>query len=139
MKKLYKSRKNKVIDGVCGGLAEYLEVDATVVRLLWALTAFVWGVGILLYILAMIIVPREPVSDEESEKEEPFEEKSPNTRGKTWNAESGGKLLIAIVVIVIGLFLLLPGTFSVFFWKFMLGLMLIAGGGYIILKSLRKE
>ena len=98
-----------------------------------------WGVGILLYILAMIIVPREPVSDEESEKEEPFEEKSPNTRGKTWNAESGGKLLIAIVVIVIGLFLLLPGTFSVFVWKFMLGLMLIAGGGYIILKSLRKE
>jgi len=61
---------------------------------------------------------------------------SPFTKGKAKEtAISRWKL----AHIFIGLFLLLPGTFSVFFWKFMLGLMLIAGGGYIILKSLRKE
>ncbi|OAA31028.1 hypothetical protein AT15_08620 [Kosmotoga arenicorallina S304] len=136
MKKLYKSRKNKVIDGVCGGLAEYLEIDATVVRLLWALTTFIWGAGILLYILAMIIVPREPI---EEETKEIFEEKGQKISEKPLHNENIGKILIAFVVIIIGLFLLLPGTFSVFFWKLLLGLMLIAGGGFIIFKSLRKE
>ena len=60
-KKLYKSNQNKMIDGVCGGIAEYFGVDPTVVRLLWALFSLMGGSGILAYIIAAIIIPRSPV------------------------------------------------------------------------------
>ena len=60
-KKLYKSNQNKMIDGVCGGIAEYFGVDPTVVRLLWALFSLMGGCGILAYIIAAIIIPRNPV------------------------------------------------------------------------------
>ena len=60
-KKLYKSNQNKMIDGVCGGIAEYFGVDPTVVRLIWALFSLMGGCGILAYIIAAIIIPRNPI------------------------------------------------------------------------------
>jgi phage shock protein C len=59
-KRLYKSKKEKMIDGVCGGLAEYIDIDPTIIRLLWVLLVFCAGTGVLAYIVAMIIIPREP-------------------------------------------------------------------------------
>ena len=55
MKKLYKSN-NRMICGVCAGLAEYLGIDPTVVRLIWAARGLT-GTGILLYILAALVMP----------------------------------------------------------------------------------
>ena len=59
MKKLYLSRDEKILCGVCGGIAEYLNVDPTVIRLVWVLfsvfTAF-FG-GIIAYVIACIIIP----------------------------------------------------------------------------------
>ena len=60
-KKLYKSTQTKMIDGVCGGIAEYFGIDPTVVRLIWALFSLMGGSGILAYIIAAIIIPRSPV------------------------------------------------------------------------------
>ena len=60
-KKLYKSNQNKRLDGVCGGIAEYFGIDPTVVRLIWALFSLMGGCGILAYIIAAIIIPRNPV------------------------------------------------------------------------------
>lgn len=60
-KKLYKSNQNKMLDGVCGGIAEYFGIDPTVVRLIWALISLMGGCGILAYIIAAIIIPRNPV------------------------------------------------------------------------------
>ena len=59
MKKLYKSKKDKKIDGVCGGIAEYFGIDPTLIRLGVALWAFGGG-GILAYIIAMIVIPDAP-------------------------------------------------------------------------------
>ena len=59
MKKLYKSNTQKMVSGVCGGIAEYFDVDPVVVRLLWVVFTFFIGSGILLYILACIIMPNE--------------------------------------------------------------------------------
>ncbi|HOO22845.1 MAG TPA: PspC domain-containing protein [Clostridia bacterium] len=56
MKKLYKTRENKKICGVCNGLAEYLEIDVSLVRLLWVLWGC-FGVGIIAYFAAAIILP----------------------------------------------------------------------------------
>ena len=60
-KKLYKSTQNNMLDGVCGGIAEYFGIDPTVVRLIWALFSLMGGSGILAYIIAAIIIPRSPV------------------------------------------------------------------------------
>ena len=57
MKKLYRSRNNKMIAGVCGGIAEYFGWDSTLVRLAFALFAISGGGGILAYIVAAMIIP----------------------------------------------------------------------------------
>ena len=61
MKYLKRSRKNRMIAGVCGGIAEYFEVDPTIVRVLYALTSVLSVVfpGILVYIVLWIIIPVE--------------------------------------------------------------------------------
>jgi len=64
VKKLYRSRDEQMIAGVCGGLATYFEVDPTLVRLLFV-AAVLLGLGgaILVYFLMMIIVPVEPLTE----------------------------------------------------------------------------
>lgn len=63
-KKLYRSNTDKMIAGVCGGLAEYLEVDSTVLRLLWTLVVVFSGFfpGVVVYIVAAIIMPQNSVN-----------------------------------------------------------------------------
>jgi phage shock protein C len=61
VKKLYRAKeKDSMIAGVCGGIAEYSEVDPTVIRLLWVILTLVsFGLGVLAYLLAWIIIPRK--------------------------------------------------------------------------------
>ena len=58
-KKLYRNTENKMIAGVCSGVAEYLNIDPTIVRLIWALIAFS-GAGLLAYLIAALIIPEKP-------------------------------------------------------------------------------
>ena len=58
-KKLYRSDENKMIAGVCGGIAEYFGVDPTLIRLAWVVFSLLGGSGLLAYILAAIIIPRD--------------------------------------------------------------------------------
>ena len=58
-KKLYRSDENKMLAGVCGGIAEYFGVDPTLIRLAWAVFSLLGGSGLLAYILAAIIIPRD--------------------------------------------------------------------------------
>ncbi len=60
IKRLYRSRIDRKIGGVCGGFAEYLEIDPTIVRLLWILLIFWGGAGLLAYLIALIIIPNNP-------------------------------------------------------------------------------
>jgi phage shock protein PspC (stress-responsive transcriptional regulator) len=60
VKRLYRSRYEKKIGGVCAGLADFFQIDVTVVRLIWVLLAVFAGTGILAYIIAWIIIPEEP-------------------------------------------------------------------------------
>ena len=59
-KKLYRSRTDKKIFGVCGGLAKYFEIDSTVVRLALILLIVFAGAGLLAYIIAALVMPNEP-------------------------------------------------------------------------------
>lgn len=60
MKKLYRSRKDRVFAGVCGGIAEYLGIDSTVIRLITFLLIVPGGLSIWVYIALAIIIPSEP-------------------------------------------------------------------------------
>lgn len=56
-KKLYKSTRDKKLCGVCGGIAEYLNVDSTIIRLITVLISLAWGSGVLAYIIMALIMP----------------------------------------------------------------------------------
>lgn len=59
-KKFYRSRKDRVIAGVCGGLAEYFEIDAIIVRLFALILILSLGAGFVAYLIAWLVVPDEP-------------------------------------------------------------------------------
>ena len=59
-KKLYKSSTDKKLAGVCGGIAEYFNIDSTLVRLGWVVISLLGGSGLLAYIIAAIIMPDRP-------------------------------------------------------------------------------
>lgn len=59
-KKLYRSRRERLVCGVCGGVAEYFNIDPTIVRLAFLLFVFCAGSGVLAYIIAAIIMPDDP-------------------------------------------------------------------------------
>ena len=59
-KKLYRSRTDKKLAGVCAGLAEYLNMDVTLVRLLWALITVFAGAGLIAYIVCALVIPEKP-------------------------------------------------------------------------------
>ena len=59
-KRLYRSRFNRKILGVCGGIGEYFNIDPTVVRVAWVLAVLLFGTGLLAYLIAAIIMPDQP-------------------------------------------------------------------------------
>jgi phage shock protein C len=59
-RKLYRSRSNRQVAGVCGGLAQYFSMDATLIRILFVVLAVLGGSGIVIYLAMWIIVPKEP-------------------------------------------------------------------------------
>jgi phage shock protein PspC (stress-responsive transcriptional regulator) len=59
-RRLYRSRRNQVIGGVAAGVAEYFDIDPTIVRIAWALLAIAWGTGVLLYLICWLVIPLNP-------------------------------------------------------------------------------
>lgn len=59
MKRLFRSKNNRVISGFCGGIGEYLGIDPTLIRLMWLIATIFAGLNILAYIICWIIVPEE--------------------------------------------------------------------------------
>ena len=59
-KRLYKSRTNRTICGVCGGIGEYFDIDPTIIRILWIVFTFAGGSGILAYIICALVMSSAP-------------------------------------------------------------------------------
>ena len=62
-RRLYKSNANRLLAGVCGGIANYFDIDATLIRLGWVVFCVLGGSGILAYIITAIIIPSRPLDD----------------------------------------------------------------------------
>ncbi len=61
-RRLFRSRTERMVGGVCGGLAEYLNIDPTIIRLVFVLLALLGGHGLLLYLILWLVVPPEPLA-----------------------------------------------------------------------------
>jgi len=80
MKRLYKSRSDRMIDGICGGLAEYFGLDPTLVRIAMVLLLLCGGLGLVLYIAAMILMPSNPPATSAAASAPPLKTSTNNHR-----------------------------------------------------------
>lgn len=140
MKKLYRSRTNKILGGVCAGIANYFGIDVVVVRLIWVLLALAGGPGVIGYIIAWIIIPAEP---EPTPKREQAAE---DVQGDTALAEApehshgNGNVIAAWALIIVGLFFLaerlLPYRWMHWFpWSRLWPALIIVAGLALLLRS----
>jgi phage shock protein C len=115
MKRLYKSRKNKVIAGVCGGIAEYFEVDPVLIRIIAILFFFTGGAAFIAYIVGLIIIPNQPLDEFFKENKNPIvtppipEQQTSGASNTivTGGSDNTGKLIIGIILIAFGVIFLL--------------------------------
>lgn len=148
MKRLYKSRTDKVISGVCGGIAKYFGVDPTLIRVAWVISLLLGGIGFFGYIVAMIIIPAEPQSFEAKKKFDVFEENSNDSFADRFGsdflnidkAKIKKSLPIIAGSILIGFgFVILGSSLGIFSFRtigrFIVPALIIGVGLYFVLKS----
>ncbi len=112
--RLYRSVRDRKIAGVAGGIAEYLEIDSAIVRLIWLLAILFGGAGFLAYLIAWIVIPEEKTF---AGGVNTMEETTPVAPGKEL---SGGLKLLGVLLVIFGaLFLLkeiIPFWLIRYFW-----------------------
>ena len=144
-----------MIAGVCGGIAEYFDVDSTLVRLLAVLIVLLGGAGVIAYIIAWIVIPKNPkqTSDENFEKreklkekikkgaEDVFEEVKEHFESKEphHKSEKNRRILGGIIVIVIGVIFLLNSLFPWVAWGSLWPVILIVVGTMIMIQAFKKK
>ncbi|OGU57654.1 MAG: hypothetical protein A2X64_06085 [Ignavibacteria bacterium GWF2_33_9] len=153
MKKLYRSRNHRVIAGIGGGMGDYFDIDPVFIRILFVITVFTGGAGLLAYIILWIVVPNEPF-EFAKDKNNTYSE-NPNSesafsemRGENWVAgenvseiiekpENKGKIrtLGGILLIILGLVILLDNIVPDFDFTYVWSIILILIGFFIILKN----
>ncbi len=154
-KKLYRSRKDYMIAGVSGGIAEYFDIDSTLVRLLTVLVVLLGGAGVVAYIIAWIVIPKNPdqVSDEAFEERENIKEKVKNgakdvieevkehfeSEEPSHKSEKNRRIFGGIIVIAVGLIFLLNGFFPWVGWNRLWPVILIAVGITIMIQAFKKR
>ncbi len=147
-KRLYRSRREKVIGGVCGGIAEYYDVDPTIVRLATILLVLGLGFPVLAYLVGWIIIPRQPLTmsteqptGNDTTAQYPSESGQPTQTGSragtSVKKESSGisAMVPGIALVALGLFALLKGYFW-WHWDDLLPVGLVVIGVYLILRHL---
>ena len=134
--RLYRSSTDRIVAGVCGGLAEYLEIDPVLVRLAFVLLLFASGIGIPIYVILWIVMPEQ---DSEAGSDTELIQKSINDISET--VQSGARRLgrpgtVGLILILLGAYFLLSevGLFTwvtgAVFWP----LAIIGAGVYLLLR-----
>ena len=103
LKRLQRSRVNRVIAGVCGGIGEFLNIDPTLVRLAFIILAFANGLGVILYIIAIFIVPLNPSTTA--------------VQAPPFDIGISGKLTGNLIILAVGAIILLIGLFMLFMFS----------------------
>lgn len=113
-KKLTRSTTNRVIAGVAGGLAEYFEVDATIIRLIFVLLTVFGGSGVIIYIVLWLIIPHDKYHGEITEESikagaDEMRDTAKKFAGemKTYSKTNDSKYIFGVIIILLGIFFLL--------------------------------
>jgi len=141
VKKIYRSKTQKIIGGVCGGFGEYFDIDPVIIRVIWFIL-LLGGVGLLAYIIAWIIIPIEPEGFNYGKNEETKVEEN---KGST---DDNARMLLGIILVIVGLlffmreFWYFDDVFEQIFrfsWRYFLPALLITLGIYIIVQRSKNE
>jgi phage shock protein C len=145
MRRLYRSRTNKVIAGICGGIAEYFDVDPVLIRIIAILFLFTGGAALIAYIIGIIIIPYSPQQEYMAGT---AEQTPPPPLGRTGDFGHSGSLIVGIVLTLIGINLLFRnfpffGRYYGWFWGvgwpfFWPSILIVLGLLVIFLGSSRK-
>lgn len=164
MKRIYRSRKERILGGVCGGMGEYLNVDPVILRLLFVLLVFAGGAGVILYIVAWMIIPEGSAGAEKApsfptgekstdavvegfvrEVEEVAEQVEKRLEQAVERLEKKGastapQRVIGILLILTGIFLFLAKFVDLsWIWVFFWPLLLVVLGLLLLLSAWRAE
>lgn len=145
--RLERSRTNRVISGVCGGIAEYLDIDATFIRVVMVILAFPFGIGVLIYFLLLFLMPNpgdatpfvRPAGDAPltTDATAPVVTAARRTDPAETERRRNG---LGILLVAVGIVFLLGniGAFRFLDWKYIWPLVLIAIGVYFISQRTRR-
>ncbi len=163
-KRIYRSKNDKIIAGICGGLAKYFEVDPAIVRIIFILLFFFKGIGFLVYIIMWIVVPYDPnevrvfhahagktdyaksaqenINDEDVEEAQIIDEidetESRKNAGATASANikrTDNRYIAGIVLIVLGGLFLLNQIVPSLSMKVLIPVILVIAGIYLLINS----
>ncbi len=134
-KKLYRSRKNVVIGGVCGGMGEYFDIDPVLVRIIWLIAIFS-GIGVLAYLVCWVIIPQKPyqiTTLDKQQYEDGYYDESTHEQHVARREKS--KMLLGAGLIIFGGFSLMQRFMPWFDFDVIWPVILILGGFYLIYRE----
>ncbi|NLO41038.1 MAG: PspC domain-containing protein [Ruminiclostridium sp.] len=133
-KRLYRSTRDRVFGGVCGGLSDYAQVEKGLLRFLTAVAIVVTGFipGLIAYIVCVLVIPTE----EAVFKDQMYRESGENPPPKAANPEST-KMVIGVALILIGVIALAKLLFSWIDWKYAIPVVLVVVGALMVFNNWR--
>lgn len=139
-KRIYRSETDKVIGGVCGGLGDYFSIDPTWIRILFVLSIFANGIGLIAYIIGWIVIPAHRETSAETTGVTEEGTMNAQTAPATSNAPSNGRkhglgFLPGIILIVLGMIFLFDRLFYWFDFDYIWPLVLVGIGAVLIYRS----
>jgi phage shock protein C len=139
VRKIYRSKEDRMIGGVCGGIAEYANIDTVWVRLIAVLLIFFDGVGILIYIILWILIPDNPYQEFPDKKKGNSNKDSKESNHEQYvkkerKSKDSGSLIIGGLLIIIGLLFFLRQFFSWVSFNYMWPLILIGVGLVLLMR-----
>ncbi|PIQ08437.1 MAG: hypothetical protein COW71_11860 [Ignavibacteriales bacterium CG18_big_fil_WC_8_21_14_2_50_31_20] len=139
-----RSRQNRIFGGVASGLANYLSIDPVIVRILFVISVFFSGIGILLYLIMWIVIPEEKFIDftytdmnSEKKSDDTFQGNINFTIPKKDN--KNGQVVFGIILVLIGLFFLGIEVFSFLNFEDLFPILLVGFGIYFVWNSKNKR
>ena len=156
-RRLYRSRRDSVLGGVCGGVADYLDIDPSIVRIIWAVLALVTGgLFLVLYIVMWIVVPEGPsaatvagasTAPTGTAGEPGSEPAQPQASAPAWGAYeerlrrggSGGAMIFGLILIGAGIWFLVDQYIPTFDRDLIWPIALVALGAALLFVSLRRR
>ncbi len=158
--RLFRSRKEKVIGGVCGGVAEYFGIDPIIIRIIFVVLLIGKGVGLLAYIIMWIAIPEEPLEHYYARFKQPFGSGNPNGPANTTDGNQEPKhefasapeadysaympkknntgLVFGIALIGLGLLFLFWTLIPAFEFELFFPILLVVLGGFLIFNSIKR-